>query len=104
MYQSLCVTLGSLPKQTRVYCGHEVIYHLTLIHFITLFRVLSWVHFLSWTLIRGSGRRLDRFAEGGEGLNNFATNKYSITLISFGVCARLETLVHFCFCLSGSSI
>ncbi|XP_022986362.1 hydroxyacylglutathione hydrolase cytoplasmic [Cucurbita pepo subsp. pepo] len=23
MYQSLCVTLGSLPKQTRVYCGHE---------------------------------------------------------------------------------
>lgn len=24
MYQSLCVTLGSLPKPTRVYCGHEV--------------------------------------------------------------------------------
>ncbi|KAF5193186.1 Hydroxyacylglutathione hydrolase protein [Thalictrum thalictroides] len=23
MYQSLCVTLGSLPKNTRVYCGHE---------------------------------------------------------------------------------
>ncbi|XP_021762312.1 hydroxyacylglutathione hydrolase cytoplasmic-like [Chenopodium quinoa] len=23
MYQSLCVTLGSLPKLTRVYCGHE---------------------------------------------------------------------------------
>lgn len=23
MYQSLCVTLGSLPKPTRVYCGHE---------------------------------------------------------------------------------
>uniref|UniRef100_A0ACD5XKJ7 Uncharacterized protein n=2 Tax=Avena sativa TaxID=4498 RepID=A0ACD5XKJ7_AVESA len=23
MYQSLCVTLGSLPKSTRVYCGHE---------------------------------------------------------------------------------
>jgi len=22
MYQSLCVTLGSLPKPTRVYCGH----------------------------------------------------------------------------------
>lgn len=25
MYQSLCVTLASLPKPTRVYCGHEVI-------------------------------------------------------------------------------
>ncbi|KAH1255525.1 Hydroxyacylglutathione hydrolase cytoplasmic [Glycine max] len=24
MYQSLCVTLGSLPKPTRVYCGHGV--------------------------------------------------------------------------------
>uniref|UniRef100_A0A3N7FAV2 hydroxyacylglutathione hydrolase n=1 Tax=Populus trichocarpa TaxID=3694 RepID=A0A3N7FAV2_POPTR len=24
MYQSLCVTLGSLPKPTQVYCGHEV--------------------------------------------------------------------------------
>lgn len=24
MYQSLNVTLGSLPKTTRVYCGHEV--------------------------------------------------------------------------------
>lgn len=24
MHQSLCVTLGSLPKPTRVYCGHEV--------------------------------------------------------------------------------
>lgn len=24
MYQSLIVTLGSLPKSTRVYCGHEV--------------------------------------------------------------------------------
>lgn len=23
MYQSLSVTLGSLPKPTRVYCGHE---------------------------------------------------------------------------------
>ncbi|PQQ10831.1 hydroxyacylglutathione hydrolase cytoplasmic [Prunus yedoensis var. nudiflora] len=23
MHQSLCVTLGSLPKPTRVYCGHE---------------------------------------------------------------------------------
>ncbi|EPS73265.1 hypothetical protein M569_01492 [Genlisea aurea] len=23
MYQSLCVTLGTLPKRTRVYCGHE---------------------------------------------------------------------------------
>ncbi|CAO2816078.1 unnamed protein product [Amaranthus hypochondriacus] len=23
MYQSLCVILGSLPKPTRVYCGHE---------------------------------------------------------------------------------
>ncbi|XP_031496679.1 hydroxyacylglutathione hydrolase cytoplasmic-like [Nymphaea colorata] len=23
MYQSLCKTLGSLPKTTRVYCGHE---------------------------------------------------------------------------------
>ncbi|XP_078435315.1 metallo-hydrolase/oxidoreductase superfamily protein [Wolffia australiana] len=23
MYQSLCITLGSLPKPTRVYCGHE---------------------------------------------------------------------------------
>lgn len=23
MYQSLCVTLGSLPKPTKVYCGHE---------------------------------------------------------------------------------
>ncbi|ERN04245.1 hypothetical protein AMTRI_Chr08g210090 [Amborella trichopoda] len=23
MYKSLCVTLGSLPKPTRVYCGHE---------------------------------------------------------------------------------
>ncbi|CAL5343774.1 unnamed protein product [Camellia sinensis] len=23
MYQSLCVTLGSLPNPTRVYCGHE---------------------------------------------------------------------------------
>ncbi|XP_057520263.1 hydroxyacylglutathione hydrolase cytoplasmic [Amaranthus tricolor] len=23
MYQSLCVTLSSLPKPTRVYCGHE---------------------------------------------------------------------------------
>ncbi|XP_073126960.1 hydroxyacylglutathione hydrolase cytoplasmic [Henckelia pumila] len=23
MYQSLCVTLGSLPKPTQVYCGHE---------------------------------------------------------------------------------
>ncbi|GFP86636.1 hydroxyacylglutathione hydrolase cytoplasmic [Phtheirospermum japonicum] len=23
MYQSLCATLGSLPKPTRVYCGHE---------------------------------------------------------------------------------
>ncbi|KAK8514380.1 hypothetical protein V6N13_063271 [Hibiscus sabdariffa] len=23
MYQSLCVTLGSLPKTTRVFCGHE---------------------------------------------------------------------------------
>ncbi|XP_078159940.1 metallo-hydrolase/oxidoreductase superfamily protein [Carex rostrata] len=23
MYQSLCVALGSLPKPTRVYCGHE---------------------------------------------------------------------------------
>ncbi|CAH9090650.1 unnamed protein product [Cuscuta epithymum] len=23
MYQSLCVTLNSLPKPTRVYCGHE---------------------------------------------------------------------------------
>ncbi|KAL8520330.1 hypothetical protein ACS0TY_011034 [Phlomoides rotata] len=23
MYQSLCNTLGSLPKPTRVYCGHE---------------------------------------------------------------------------------
>ncbi|KMZ57791.1 Hydroxyacylglutathione hydrolase [Zostera marina] len=23
MYQSLCVTLGSLPKSTQVYCGHE---------------------------------------------------------------------------------
>ncbi|KAL6977578.1 Hydroxyacylglutathione hydrolase cytoplasmic [Sarracenia purpurea var. burkii] len=23
MYQSLCVTLASLPKPTRVYCGHE---------------------------------------------------------------------------------
>ncbi|KDP21620.1 hypothetical protein JCGZ_03291 [Jatropha curcas] len=23
MYQSLCLTLGSLPKPTRVYCGHE---------------------------------------------------------------------------------
>ncbi|KAG6429226.1 hypothetical protein SASPL_107271 [Salvia splendens] len=23
MYQSLCTTLGSLPKPTRVYCGHE---------------------------------------------------------------------------------
>ncbi|KAL3521338.1 hypothetical protein ACH5RR_019487 [Cinchona calisaya] len=23
MYQSLCVTLGSLPKPTRVFCGHE---------------------------------------------------------------------------------
>ncbi|KAG6490849.1 hypothetical protein ZIOFF_052169 [Zingiber officinale] len=23
MYQSLCVTLGSLPRPTRVYCGHE---------------------------------------------------------------------------------
>lgn len=28
MYQSLCVTLGSLPKPTRVYCGHEVMYAL----------------------------------------------------------------------------
>ena len=26
MYQSLCVTLSSLPKPTRVYCGHEVIF------------------------------------------------------------------------------
>ncbi|XP_075646394.1 putative sulfate transporter 3.3 isoform X4 [Castanea sativa] len=26
MYQSLCVTLGSLPKPTRVYCGHELQY------------------------------------------------------------------------------
>ena len=25
MYQSLCVTLGSLPKPTKVYCGHEVL-------------------------------------------------------------------------------
>lgn len=25
MYQSLCTTLASLPKPTRVYCGHEVI-------------------------------------------------------------------------------
>lgn len=24
MYQSLCVTLASLPQPTRVYCGHEV--------------------------------------------------------------------------------
>ena len=24
MYQSLNVTLASLPKSTRVYCGHEV--------------------------------------------------------------------------------
>ncbi|KAJ6744612.1 BETA LACTAMASE DOMAIN [Salix purpurea] len=24
MYQSLCVTLGSLPKPAQVYCGHEV--------------------------------------------------------------------------------
>ena len=24
MHQSLCVTLASLPKPTRVYCGHEV--------------------------------------------------------------------------------
>lgn len=24
MYQSLCVTLGSLPKPTKVFCGHEV--------------------------------------------------------------------------------
>ncbi|OVA10183.1 Beta-lactamase-like [Macleaya cordata] len=23
MYQSLCVTLGSLPRTTKVYCGHE---------------------------------------------------------------------------------
>ncbi|XLU78082.1 hypothetical protein S245_001503, partial [Arachis hypogaea] len=23
MYESLCVTLGSLPKPTLVYCGHE---------------------------------------------------------------------------------
>uniref|UniRef100_A0A2P2JLP1 hydroxyacylglutathione hydrolase n=1 Tax=Rhizophora mucronata TaxID=61149 RepID=A0A2P2JLP1_RHIMU len=23
MYQSLCVTLGSLPRPTQVYCGHE---------------------------------------------------------------------------------
>lgn len=23
MYQSLCITLGSLPKPTRVFCGHE---------------------------------------------------------------------------------
>lgn len=23
MYQSLCVTLGALPKPTKVYCGHE---------------------------------------------------------------------------------
>ncbi|KAK8961722.1 Hydroxyacylglutathione hydrolase cytoplasmic [Platanthera guangdongensis] len=23
MYQSLCVTLGSLPKSTKVFCGHE---------------------------------------------------------------------------------
>ncbi|KAI7749316.1 hypothetical protein M8C21_023651 [Ambrosia artemisiifolia] len=23
MYESLCVTLASLPKQTKVYCGHE---------------------------------------------------------------------------------
>ncbi|XP_076895378.1 hydroxyacylglutathione hydrolase cytoplasmic-like [Bidens hawaiensis] len=23
MYESLCVTLASLPKPTRVYCGHE---------------------------------------------------------------------------------
>lgn len=26
MYQSLCVTLGSLPKPTKVFCGHEVHY------------------------------------------------------------------------------
>lgn len=24
MHQSLCVTLGSLPEPTQVYCGHEV--------------------------------------------------------------------------------
>ncbi len=24
MYESLCVTLASLPPDTRVYCGHEV--------------------------------------------------------------------------------
>lgn len=23
MYDSLCITLGSLPRQTRVFCGHE---------------------------------------------------------------------------------
>ncbi|XAR71852.1 Hydroxyacylglutathione hydrolase [Bertholletia excelsa] len=31
MYQSLCVTLGSLPKPTRVYCGHE--YTVNNLHF-----------------------------------------------------------------------
>jgi hydroxyacylglutathione hydrolase len=38
MYQSLCVTLGSLPKSTRVYCGHEV-------SFLALSRIIG-LHFL----------------------------------------------------------
>ena len=38
MYQSLCVTLGSLPKPTQVYCGHEVKnFFFSLFSFIFLF-------------------------------------------------------------------
>lgn len=38
MYDSLCVTLASLPKPTRVYCGHEV----------SLYQMLCIILFLSW--------------------------------------------------------
>lgn len=40
MYQSLCVTLGSLPKPTRVYCGHEVCF--------LLIRISNMRTFSSW--------------------------------------------------------
>ena len=39
MYQSLCVTLGSLPNPTRVFCRHEVI----CLTFITMCLVLRFL-------------------------------------------------------------
>lgn len=39
MYQSLSVTLGSLPKPTRVYCGHEV-KHIQ----VSVIKIVDWKH------------------------------------------------------------